>query len=282
VPYNRSSLDVVEEFRDEQHAISLDVARRVRTLFARTVPSEPDDRGGIANRIETFALAAAGIVAAGQTAAVRSADRFVSAFASSELGERVPVVGIDPRDHVGSHYGDDDDLPLEVALAVSPTRLTFDLLRRRAQGDPFKAGGNAAGKIARNEVIAAGRDAVVVVTAELERRGQVVVRWSGWIRGVAAGACPACTSLARGEVLSWSTPMAEHPACRCVQIPVVRDLPDRHPVPRSRELFDALDPHRQDVLYGADRAERVRGGAPIAFVHEHGGFVVPEPQGVSS
>ena len=97
-----------------------------------------------------------------------------------------------------------------------------------------------------------------------------------------ATGCPACLSLASGQVLSWNTGMLTHHSCSCVQIPAVGDLPDRHPVPTARELFATLTDDDQDRIYGAERAAALRDGAPFDFAHESHGLVVPTPQGATT
>jgi hypothetical protein len=146
---------------------------------------------------------------------------------------------------------------------------------REGTGRLPNAAAKSASKVARNEVLAAGRDAVMV-SGRVEVHG---VAFSGWTRGVAVGACPACTSLANGAVLAWSTPMVEHPSCSCVQVPTIGHLPDRHPLPNSRDLFDQLSAAQQDTIFGHARAEIIRGGGDIDFAHVDHGLVVPTPAG---
>jgi hypothetical protein len=66
-------------------------------------------------------------------------------------------------------------------------------------------------RLARSEPLQAGQRAVSAAMRSARM---------GWTRLAGAGACPICTALADGTVLSASTPMVvPHPSCSCSQLP---------------------------------------------------------------
>jgi hypothetical protein len=281
MPAQRESLTIVDQWRLEQRAIARATANRIRVAWRGIVPTEREDGTRMSERIDVFAHAAESLVTTGQLVAVRSANRFVAAYLSSELRQPVaPLDDLDPHEFTGPHFTD-RDLTIGRVLAISASRQAYAVLRGGpAQGDPVMAGEKRAVKLTRNEVLEAGRAALETIGTEHEIDGKRT--FSGWTRGVMATGCPACISLADGRVLSWNSSMLTHHSCSCVQIPAVGDLPNTYPAPTGRELFNTLTERQQDSIYGAERAAAVRDGAPIDFAHEtDDGLVVPKPQGVS-
>ncbi len=268
----RESLTVADTYRTNVRTIAEASARHVRALWlalaGELATSEPA-RG-------TFTSVAAALVTAGQTSAVRAADRYIADYLTSERRITVAPVGVDPGAYVGAHL---TTAPLESVFAV-PLTVAAQLRRRGyPDTDAITGGARKAITITRNEITAAGRDTVADLIRNHKTRGRST--FSGWHRGVSAGSCPACTSLAVADILSWNTPMVTHPSCTCVQVPTVADLPGAEQVtpPTGRELFDLLSTAEQDRIYGATRAANVRAGAPLDFAHQDHGHTVPTPQG---
>src|SRR5690349_5089392 len=125
MPVQLESLTIIDEFREEQHAIAQHAAAQVHRLFLLNVPTGGDSPTLDRDRVVLFAQNAASVVAGAQIAAVRSADQFIARYTTSELRTPVAPVGLDPHEFTGPHLTDDPDMTLEVVLAARPTRVTL-------------------------------------------------------------------------------------------------------------------------------------------------------------
>lgn len=177
-----------------------------------------------------------------QTAAVRLTAAYLTAYLSSELGRRQRTVSIPSKNYVGRSYG---DLPLDEAL--QKPLISLLVANGKGEPDPMGTGLKALRANIDLNVKHAGRKALQDAT-------EADVRISGRQRAV-AGTCAAC------EALSGSTIRFEvHPGCECVEAPVVRDVPDRFPIPTGLSLFMAKTKPEQDAAVGIDAADKIRNG----------------------
>jgi hypothetical protein len=147
-------------------------------------------------------------------------------YATSELGVPVMPMAIDLSQFTGPHLTDSPDL---AAVLAASAAIALMRALHGGGGDPFRAGEQASCKFTSNEVLEAGRAAVEAIGFEhtiddgttgdgTETGGRT---FSGWTRSASGDACPACEGLADGSVLSWGTPMWNHPSCSCVQVPEI-------------------------------------------------------------
>ncbi len=96
----------------------------------------------------------------------------------------------------------------------------------------------------RTEISQAARRSVA------EHVDQLPFIFEGWTRSVSgARTCPACLGLANGVVLPASTPMAIHPGCDCMPVPVTRIARDGPMPVTGTEIVDNLDDEQRDA-YG--------------------------------
>lgn len=263
MPASRRSLLLTESYRSRLRALVDGVERDATQSWSGM--SWDDLRGSyepIAHRVNTT-------IERAQTAAVRLTAAYLTAYLSSELGRRQRTVSIPSKNYVGRSFG---DKPLADTLQ-SPLIALLKANKER-QPDPMGTGLRALITAIDLNVRNASRTALLDAIEADERI-------SGWKRAV-AGTCAACEALS-----GTGGPQFEvHPNCECSPSPVVRDVPDRFPIPTGTSLFMAKTKPEQDAAVGVDAAEKIRNGAAelTDFVkHERlegaVGFVVQRPAG---
>ncbi len=188
-----------------------------------TMPAATVDPEHLELTIPEFAEAGAANVVGGQHVAVEATDVFISDFLWAETNEAHLPKGMDPRDWVGLA---DTDAPLPAVLASSAAYVRQALAQQRPVAEAMNYGLSRATRLARSEVLGAGRRSL----AELAQRTR---RFSGWRRQTSAKPCEFCAALADGRIHPWSKAVETHPHCSCTAIPVVRDIRERY-LPATR------------------------------------------------
>lgn len=194
-------------------------------------------------------------VAAAQTEAVRVTAGYLTAYISSELGRRVPVIRIDSRAYAGVSR---DGRPLTKALQSPLIGVRAALKEGRTPDEALTIGWNRASRTVETDLMHAGR-AALLDTIDADDRLE------GWQRAT-AGTCGACMALS-----GTSGPQFEvHPGCQCQPQPVVRDVPDLVPVLTGIEMFRRMSTEEQDAQFGQEKAAALRDGTiDLADLVEH-------------
>lgn len=218
MPATEQGMALAIAYREYQIAAANATAKRLGMIWAATVDPEH-----LELTIPEFAEAGASNIVGGQHVAVEATDVFLSDFLWAETNEAHLPKGMDPRDWVGLA---DTDAPLPAVLASSAAYVRQALAQQRPVAEAMNYGLSRATRLARSEVLGAGRRSL----AELAQRTR---RFSGWRRQTSAKPCEFCAALADGRIHPWSTKVATHPHCSCTAIPVVKDLPERY-LPATR------------------------------------------------
>jgi hypothetical protein len=213
VPRTEEALILATQYRSYQIAAADATAKRLAMIWAATVDPENVD-----GTIPEFAAAGASNIVAGQHVAVESTDVFISDYLWLETSEAHLPVGQDPADWVGLA---DTDAPLPAVLAASAAYVRRALEQGRPVEEAMDYGLSRATRLARSEVLGAGRRSL----ADLAQR---TGRFSGWRRQTSSKPCRFCAALADGRIHPWSKKVGTHPNCSCTAIPVVRSLPERY------------------------------------------------------
>lgn len=237
MPVQLRSVRLTDLYRDRQLA----ARRRLEQQAARLWPSIGElDSSDWVDRM------AAGVAAA-QTQAVRVTAGYLSAFLSSELGERVRGPDIPSRLYAGKSR---DGRNLRESLR-SPLIGVLGALK--AGDTPEKAlsfGLTRATRMVGLDFDHAHRSALLNAIESDDR-------FDGW-RRVTTGTCGACA--AKAGVLEHGVRFQIHPGCGCVSQPNVKGAPDRFPVPTGAEIFASKTSEERDEMLGPEAAALVAAG----------------------
>ena len=239
MPVERRSFAVTEAYRARVVAIRDAIDRGIGT---RTWPKNIDDLDdGWADR-QTAAISQA------QKAAIRASSGYLTAFLSTEYGERLAGPELDPRPYVGQFV---DGRDLREALR-SPIIGTL-AARKEGLDDAaaLQVGLMRAKRMAEAAVMFAAR-------GSLRDGMEADERVEGWERAV-AGTCGACMG-ASADRHGPSVAMSVHPNCKCVSEPIVRSSLARYQRDDGNKRFAEMDEAAQDAALGASAAYAVRNG----------------------
>lgn len=221
MPATEAGWTLAVEYRARQ-ALAADVtARGLGAIWVATV--DPDH---LEATIPDFATAGAVYVEGGQHVAATLTDAFVSDYLWVETDEAHLPQGVDPGQFLGL---EDTDAPISAVLAASAAYVRRALAQDRPMEEALDFGLSRATRLARSEVMGAGRRALAGLAG---RTG----RFSGWRRQTSSRPCRFCAALADGRIHPWSRKVSAHPNCSCTAIPVVRGLPERYLPATERNL----------------------------------------------
>lgn len=221
MPVTEEGMALAIAYREGQVLIADMTAKRLGMIWERTI--DPDY---IDATIPEFAVAGASNITGGQDLAVKASDAFVSAYLWAETAEAHLPVGIDASNFYGLS---ETDASMANVLAASAAYTRRALALERPMAEALDYGLSRATRLARSEVLGAGRRSL----ATLAQRTR---RFSGWRRQTSAKPCTFCAALADGRVHPWSKAVATHPHCSCTAIPVVRDIRERYLPATTAEL----------------------------------------------
>lgn len=136
-----------------------------------------------------------------------------------------------------------------VALGQHPTRLAREVMAASGYGRA------RAQTIARTELHRAVRDASLQ-----EWRGMldIVAGWI-WSSSLDGRTCPVCVAM-HGSEHALDEPMATHANCRCVAVPLPRDVSARRPVTPGPDQFEKWPEERQAAVVGPVRLRHIKRG----------------------
>lgn len=244
-----------------EHALRLTDAHQARTLALRdrTVAAIASawamiDWQDLDGSFRRWLPAASHAVTVAQAEAVRMSSAYLSLFVEAETAAPGEAPPADPDSYAGLTR-DGRRVAANLAAALVATKLA--VAHRRPQRDALNAGLAHAVRVARLEVVDAGRRAL---TDSMEAEPRVV----GWRRVARLRACGACLADADGRTHRPSAMLRIHSSCGCAQEPVVRDAPERKRRPTGEETFRRMPPEEQDRLFagrgGAAKADLIRSG----------------------
>lgn len=233
MPANRRSLALTDAYR-ERLVASRD---RVQALAARRWPTIDQLDG--TNWPERMAAS----VAQAQLAAVRATAAYLSAYLSSETGNRQRGPAVDARAVPGLSR---DGRPLTESLR-SPLVGTLAALKDgKAVDEALTIGLNRAVRMVGVDYDAAHRTALSEAIKSDDR-------FDGSERST-RGTCGACAAF------SGTPTMTIHAGCLCVEQPRVAGVPNRFPLPTGAAIFAAKTAVEQDEMLGPQAADAVRRG----------------------
>jgi hypothetical protein len=199
---------------------------------------------------ERWREATARNLAAGQQQAVRATIGYLSAFISSELGQRVRTPAVDSREYVKSR----DGRPLTESLRSPVIGTLFQLKEGLEPERALDFGRNRALRMVEMDLMHAARTA-------LNDAMEADERIEGWQRAV-RGTCGSCLGDVAVEVSVQlpSLPLMVHPNCQCVTQPVVTGVPNTFPLLTGEQRFERMSEAEQDDALGPEAAEKIRSG----------------------
>jgi hypothetical protein len=193
------------------------------------------------------------VVSTLQRESARMADLYVAAYLTSELGEAVDPVGIDPGAYAGITR---DGRPVRGVLALGLVSAKVAAGNAR---NPLASGLARSVRAARTEVVDAARRAQDDLTRDDPRT-------DGWRRVASSEPCGACLGLAGAKFRDGHL-FELHGACRCTAEPITVGRRETHPPATGQELFDSMDEGRAASLYGDEKAAMLAGDLdPSALV----------------
>lgn len=225
------------------------VVESVTSAFARVDP------GDLERSYRRFVPVAVTRISAAQVTAARLSNAYLSAFVFSEVGRRVPV-RVDARPLVGrSRDGRSLTESLEGPLIGMKAGIKHGRFGTFDEAAGF--GLRRVGLLAEMDGKHPGRWVIETAVNESDL-------FDGWER-VTTGTCGACLAVAgRHRSLRFHV----HPACKCVQEPVLKNVELLLPRPTGKQLFDGKTRDEQDAALGAAAAEAVRNGLPLSALSE--------------
>jgi hypothetical protein len=243
VPAQERSLLLTDRYRDRLAGIV-----RRQEAFARRF--WPADISVFDQEAEAWRESVAQNLATGQREAVRASAGYLSAFISSELGQRTTARTFDSRIYAGKSR---DGRSLTESLR-SPVIGTLAALKAGlGPEEALKAGLNRAVRMVEVDLMHAARSSLNDAMESDERV-------EGWQRAV-RGTCGACMGDIAVEVSVQlpSIPLHVHPNCQCVTQPVVVGALDRFPLLTGEQRFERMSRQEQDEALGP-AAEKIRAG----------------------
>lgn len=125
----------------------------------------------------------------------------------------------------------------------------------KATNGVFGGGVASAVTIARTELIDANRASA---TATYEANSDIVVGWR-WLTSLGPRTCPACWGL-HNTLHETGETQDGHPNCRCTQIPVLADDPDKGDLGDPKSKFDKMSEAKQQAVLGPGRYAAYKDG----------------------
>jgi SPP1 gp7 family putative phage head morphogenesis protein len=119
-------------------------------------------------------------------------------------------------------------------------------------------------RIARTETLRAYREATRLTYLA---NSNILAGWR-WVAALQSRTCPACLAL-HGRIFPLNDPMGNHPNCRCVMVPVLKDWP-QDPPQGAEEWLRRQSVAVQNNVFGIAAAKAWRAGEVSLsdFVHE--------------
>lgn len=242
MPSSERSLRITDAYRSQLVAIRIRAERVVEGAWWQVSLADLEATA------ENFLGAASTAVADAQLRATRLTAGYLTAFVSSELGRRVPLVSVDARAYAGRAR---DGRPLAEAYDTARIGTLVALRDGRPNDEALNAGRARA-------LLATGLDVMQAARQSLQDALIAHPRVEGYRRAV-SGTCGACVAASEGVHPTGST-FHVHPGCQCVPEPVVSGVPDRVPRLTGPALFASMSTVEQDDALGAETAELVRSG----------------------
>lgn len=237
MPASQRSLQVTEQYRSRLFSLRARLEEVARRLWPTI---EELDSTDWVDKLAAF-------LTQSQTTAIRVTSAYLTAFLTTELGERTTGPSIDSATYSGLSR---DGRPLAESLR-SPLIGTLGRLKQGdTPEDALSYGLNRATRMVGMDFDSAHRSALVQTIDKDER-------FDGWNRAIRGG-CGACAAKARG--LSHDLWFPVHPGCQCVAEPNVKGTPETFPRPTGQELFNSRSRSEQDEMLGPEIAELVRLG----------------------
>lgn len=241
MPASTGSLQITDAYRVRLGAIR----ERIQGFAAQRWPSiEELDSTDWPERV-------APALAQAQTEAVRVSTAYLTAYLTSELGQRTRG----PAINSGSYAGFSRDGRLVSESLVSPIVGVLKSLKDgQTPAQALSAGLTRAQRMVETDLMHAARESL---REGLEKDPRI----EGWQRSV-RGSCGACLGDVAVEVSVQlpSLPLHIHPNCQCVTQPVVTGVPNRFPLATGAERFARMSKEEQDEGLGPEAAEKVRTG----------------------
>lgn len=243
MPATERSLAITDAYRARMIAAREAVARILLDRWRYL------DWNDLAGSFDEWRGTAAWAIAAGQREAATLSGAYLAAYVASETGERAEAT-VDPDAYTGTTR---DGRPIAPLLGVALIATKQAILRQRPPRDALAAGAARAVRIARTEVMEAGRRA-------LGDAMQAEPRVKGY-RRVTSGrrSCGACLGLASGEIRRTNRGLQIHASCRCTAEPVLAGVREEVHRPTGREMFERMSPAEQDATLGP-KAALIRSG----------------------
>lgn len=259
MPASQRSLLITDAYR------SRTVGLRQRAMLATSQAwTSTIDFSDLDDSFRRWHIGAVAMTTAAQAQAAQLSDGYLSAFSTSELGQYVPPVGLDPAKYAGV-----TDWGRPVAALLAPSLIVV----KAAIGDgrtPDEASRFGMGRAVQNvasQTDGAGRAALSDAMVESKHV-------DGWRRVTGSAPCGACLAEATGDVMDPSEDLGVHPFCSCTKEPVIADVPDDVQRPTGQDLFDSMSDQEQDDLFagrgGSDKADLIRSGdVPLSALITH-------------
>lgn len=248
MPASDLSVRITDTYRRQLLTLRADTEATLLSMWNTTV--DPDR---LQETLSIWLRRATALLAGGQREAVRYADMYLAAYLTSELGQPVPIQGIDPNQYAGTTR---DGRPIERVLATSLVATFLAVGSNTPVRRALDAGLVRAVRTFRTETVDASRRALTGLMAASDRI-------EGWRRITSGKPCGACLALA-SETRATDQDLMIHPACSCTAEPVVRGVTETIRRPSGAERFAELTVDEQDALFagrgGATKADLIRSG----------------------